>query len=169
MAQPFDLDILRTVFAYHVVEEVVGVDGEVTHDELSFLSVRFPRDRMLELGLFDTTGKPTERFESARGEAIIRLPTELSWEQRVDMVRTFFDAGMADGRLERDESRVVIRAAELLQVPVDDWMRALGSSDDVGELELPEPDGLEGHLVMLDVSAEPTVTPADAATETPSD
>ncbi|MFK7926897.1 MAG: TerB family tellurite resistance protein [Myxococcota bacterium] len=164
MFGPFDLDVLRMVFAYHVVDEVVAADGEVSAEELSFVESRWPKSRMVEAGLFDSAGKPTAEYEAARVEAVARLPTELGAEDSLALVRVFLEAGMVDGHLERAESEVVIRAASLLNVPVDDWMKVLDDSDDMGELDLPEPEGLEGHLVMLDLASEPTVTPADLPT-----
>lgn len=167
MAEPFDLDTLQMVFAYHVVEEVVGADGEISDEELAFLQERWPREVMAERELLDSQAKPTARFESARREAIARLPTSLTPAAKLELVQLFFHAGMVDGHLDRGESEVVMRAADLLGVPVEEWMALLGESDHVGEVDLPEPEGVEGHLVMLDVASEPTVTPADAATVTP--
>lgn len=162
-----DLDTLRMVFGYHVVQEVVAADGTVDASEAAYLESHWPRQHLVDKGLLDSTGAPTEAFHSARNAAVSQLKTLLELEQKLSLIDTFLQASLADGHLHHAESAAVVQAARLLDVPGSVWLARLEAQGLAGQVELPEPDGLESHLVMLDPVADArTETPEDGDTET---
>ena len=169
MSVASELDPLVQVFAYHVVAEVVAADGTVDDEERAFLEARWPRQRFAELGLFDSTGAPTGAFHEACSSAVAQLKTALSQDDKLALLDTFLEASLADGELHPAESATVSRAAKLLGLHGSAVLERLEGLGVVGELELPEPDGVDTFLQLVEDPDGETVTPADAATETPDD
>lgn len=164
-----DLDGLRRVFAYHVLREVVAADGTIDEAEQAFLDARFPPDALRTEGLVDSAGEPTVRLTEQFAHAVPQLRVHLSREDKLSLVDTFLQASLADGQLHHAESGAVVRAAELLELPSSAWLARLDAQGLGGDIDLPEPEGLEGALQLIDDPSGPTVTPADAATQTPDD
>lgn len=165
-----DLDVLRTVFAYHVVTEVIGADGVKTAEELTFLHRRWPRETLAKMGLVDAAGSLNATFHSALAKALDELPDLLGDEEKLALIETFWDASLADGHQDRNESAAVARAADLLKVPGHAWMSHLERKGDMGTIDLDDPDDIQGHLEFVELDDdEDTVTPADTPTESPDD
>jgi len=169
MSEAQELDTLRLVFAYHVVQQVVAADGVVDDDERAFLEAHWPQARLTELGLLDSTGQPTEAFHQARNTAVSQLRTQLELEQKLELIDTFLQASLSDGHLHHAESAAVVQAARLLDLPGSVWLARLEDNGLVGDVDLPEPAGVEGALQLVTDPDGETVTPADAATATPDD
>lgn len=165
-----ELDVLRTVFAYHVVSEVIGADGVKTAEELTFLHRRWPREKLAGMGLVDGSGTPGATFHAALAEALEALPGRLGQDEKLALIETFWDASLADGHQDRNESAAVARAADLLGVPGHVWMAHMERKGDMGTVELDDPDDVDGHLELMELDEDDdTVTPADAPTEAPDD
>lgn len=165
-----DRNTLRMVFGYHVVQEVVAADGAIDERERAFLESHWPSQLLVERGLLNAQGERTPLFDAARAQAIDTLKRDLTLEEKLGLIDTFMQASLSDGHLHHQESATVVRAAQLLDVPSSAWLGRMEAQGLAGEVELPEPDGLDSHLILLDpVEEAPTETPADAATESPDD
>ena len=162
-----DLKTLTMVFAYHVVGSVITADGETSSEEAVFLERRWPLAGMVDRGFILEDGSRTDKYRRARQRALADLPDLLSQADKLDLICTFMDAGLADGHLDRDEAAVITRAADLLGLTAAEWMDHLAKRDTMGEVELPEPEEQAGHVQLLHEL--PTASPDDIVTQTPSD
>jgi uncharacterized tellurite resistance protein B-like protein len=164
-----DLQTLRAVYAFHVVRSIIAADGEEHPDEVAFRRRQNLAGPLAAAGLLDGAGHPTPAFAGALDEARARLPRELDQAGRLALVETFTDASLADGFMDRSEGHLLAEAAAALGLSGTVWMQHLARTDRLGDVELPEPEGVEGHLQLVDDPEGPTVTPADRPTETPDD
>ena len=129
---------LELAFTWHVVHQIVAVDGAVTAAERAFVDRSLP-EGMLEKARFVRGAAFTPRFDAALGEALLVLPT-LPKDDRARIVRTLFRAALADDEFVREEESTVRRAARLLHLQEADYLDIL---DGLVTGEVPLEDGTE--------------------------
>lgn len=162
-----DLKTLTMVFAYHVVGSVIAADGHTSSEEAVFLERKWPLDVMVDRGFIREDGSRTAEYRAAREMALADLPNILSQADKLALISTFMEAGLADGHLDREEAAVITRAAELLGLRSAEWMDHLAAADTLGDVELPDPEDQAGHVQMIHDL--PTASPDDIATTVPDD
>jgi hypothetical protein len=113
MDEDVPLDQLKLAFSYHVVNQILGSDGEVVPAEAGFLARTYPPALLERSGFVAADGRFTDRWQHALGEALLQLPV-LAVEERIAIVDALFDAALADERFDVAEAGVVSRAARLL-------------------------------------------------------
>jgi len=124
-ARPEDLDAaekhlerLKIAFIWQFAYMVINADNKLDPRELRFIQQRFPTPLLDKVGLVDERGEFLEPdFTLAKTEALKVLPTALSLEDRINMLRTLQQAAWADGVLLPEEARVFRLARQLLEVP----------------------------------------------------
>jgi uncharacterized tellurite resistance protein B-like protein len=136
----FERGQLESVFAYHVVQSLVGADNLLTDSEVAFLQATYPLDQMVSDGFALETGELTDSFSAARSEALRWLPELLDLPQKLALVSTFMDACLVDGHLDRSESSMLVQASGLLGITPDEFDAHLDTMSSVGSIELPEPE-----------------------------
>lgn len=134
------LDLLETAFAYHVAQRIVGADQTLDPAEVRFLRERWPQEEMQRVGLMTPAGELTTTFMDARDEAIRTLASRMSEDRKLAMMRQFLDATVVDGHLDHRESGLLVAVSRQLGLPETAFLAMLDDQDDVGELELPEPE-----------------------------
>jgi uncharacterized tellurite resistance protein B-like protein len=112
MEDDFHLGELKLAFSYHLVNQILGADGQVVPAEARFFKRVFPQ-ALLEQSRFVEDGKFTQRWNDACGEALLRLP-ELPVSDRQKIIAGLFKAALADDVFEFSEEAVMSRAARLL-------------------------------------------------------
>ncbi len=112
-----DLDLLRFVFSFHVLDRIVHADDVVDPAEIAFVVERFPRSALEERGLIDERNCLTARYRDLLAEALVRLPAELDDAQKLKLIDGFFDGAAADGRVVKPEKRAIRMAVQLLGIP----------------------------------------------------
>jgi uncharacterized tellurite resistance protein B-like protein len=112
-----DLDLLRFVFSFHVVDLIVQADDRVEPEEIDYVVEHFPRDALVSRGLIDDENRLTQHYRDLLAEALMRLPAELDQEAKLELIDAFFESAMADGHFEKPEKRAILVAANLLGVP----------------------------------------------------
>ena len=105
---------LVLAFGHHVAQRVIGADGRIDTRELSLLHDLYPRSTMSQVGLVDDDGHFTPRFEDAARAGAATLPTLLSEEEKVDMMRWWRLLALADRVIADEEEQVLLKAAQLL-------------------------------------------------------
>lgn len=133
-------DDLKLAFAWHVAREIMDADLEVAEGEVQWLAKHFPADALSTAGFTDASGDPTERYHSALGQALVQLPEMLEGGEKKQLLGTFFSATLADDEFKREEATALVKAAKLLGLSMADLDSFLESHDDVGSLDLPEPE-----------------------------
>lgn len=119
MDEAFTHEELKLAFAFHVVGQILGADGQVERGERTFLERTFPRALLERSRFLGPDGQYTARWNEALGEALLVLPT-LPVGERIALVDVLFRAALADDVLELEEGAVVERAARLLALsPAD--------------------------------------------------
>jgi uncharacterized tellurite resistance protein B-like protein len=140
----FPIEDLILAFAYNTLQKMEDADGVSDAAEVALREASFPANQMVKLGFTDGDGKPTQRFEQARDEALQRLPTELTEADKLGLITRFFDMALVDGRLDRAESSLLYQTAHQLGLSSSVFDAHLDSHDDVGEIDLPEPESDDG-------------------------
>jgi len=135
-----DLALLRLVFSFHVIDHIIHADEHIDPLEIDWMRERYPREVLEEHGLIDEESRLTDTFRDLLAEALMRLPKELSEDEKRQLALTFFDSAMADGEFEAREGKQLEAAAHLLGLPLKSLHEALDSSDDVGAIELDDPE-----------------------------
>ncbi|MEZ4322808.1 MAG: TerB family tellurite resistance protein [Myxococcota bacterium] len=138
-----DLEILRLVFSFHVVDQIMRADEHIDALEIDWVQDRFPLATLQGHGLVDDGHRLTDRYRDLLSEALMRLPAELDQDQKVELALTFFDSAMADGHFESTEAVQLQAAANLLGLPLERLHDALEGSHHVGELDLGDPEDTE--------------------------
>lgn len=119
MHDDFTDDQLTVAFSFQLVHRIVGADGVVSPEEQALLDRLFPVARLQALGFADSAGGFTQAWHDALSEALLSLPTRLDEGQRLDLIKTLWDAAQADDHLHPDEAKAVEHAARLLGLPRD--------------------------------------------------
>ena len=109
----FDLVQLELAFSYHIVTQIMDADGTLTPAEMRFIEERFPADVLQASGFVGPDGEFTQRWHNACGEALMELPMQPEAD-RIRLLQSVFQATLADGRFERPEGEVLLRAGRLL-------------------------------------------------------
>lgn len=125
-----DLELLRFVFKFHVVDRIVQADQVVEEAERAWVVEHFPRASLVERGLLDASNRLTPHYRDLLAEALVRLPAELGQEDKLQLIDAFFDTALADGSFEKPEKRAILMAANLLGVPpelIHHHLRDLGT------------------------------------------
>ncbi len=134
------LDLLRLVFSFHVVDQIVHADDHVDALEIDWVRERFPFETLDEHGLITEDHRLTDTYRRLLSDALIRLPLELSEDEKLALSLTFFDTAMADGDFDSSEGGVLEAAANLLGLPMARVHDALDARDSVGEVDLGDPE-----------------------------
>lgn len=134
----FPVDQLKLAFAYHIVRQIVGADGEFGAAEQRWIARAFPPTTLETSGFLDRN-LLTMAFERALETALVELPQRLTLEEKLDLLETFLDASLADEQLHHTEGSLIVKAAELLGVPPDALDKHLDTLDSVGSVELDSP------------------------------
>ena len=130
-----DLDLLRFVFTFHIVDQIVHADDSIQRDEIDWVVEKFPREVLLGHGMIDESDALTERYRDLLAEALMRVPAELSTAEKSELIQTFFSSALADGEFEFREGEMIVIAAQLLGLPPAEITSHL---PDLGELEFDE-------------------------------
>jgi uncharacterized tellurite resistance protein B-like protein len=114
------IERLKIAFVWQFVYMVIQADGEIDEREAQFLQDLFPTDLLAGLSLVDEMGEFKEPdFTLAKTEALKVLPTTLSMDERVQILKILQQAAWADGIVLPEETRVFRMARQLLDVPRD--------------------------------------------------
>lgn len=124
-----DFDLLRLVFSFHYVDQIVHADEEVAPDEIAWVLERFPRELLAGHGLIDASNVLTDRYRVLLAEALVRVPAELDETGKLALVREFFELAMSDGEFEYREGNVVVVASQLLGLDPDVIQPAIRGGD----------------------------------------
>ena len=136
----FTVDDLKLAFSWHTAREIVISDHEIADREEAWLSQQFSTQALTEAGFLDASGDPTARYDDAVTEAARVLPDALDQGTKLAMITMIFKATLADDEFRIEEGHVLIKAAHVLGLSTDALDAHLGQLDEVGEVELPEPD-----------------------------
>lgn len=120
-----DFDLLRLVFSFHIVDQIVHADEEVTPDEIAWVVRRFPRELLERHGLIGADDVLTVRYRSLLAQALVRVPTELDEGGKLALIHEFFDLALSDGEFEYREGNMLLVAARLLGLPPEAIQPAL--------------------------------------------
>lgn len=134
-----DLAILELAFTRLALDLIARSDGELHAAEAAVVADAAPDEALRAAGLLDAEGHFTARFETARREALERLPHELPLARRLDLLATCFRMVVADGDLDRAEGALLYDAARMLGVTAEQLEARLHDHDDIGEVDLDEP------------------------------
>ena len=107
---------LEIAFRVHVVVLVMKADGRVLDAEREHYYRLFPRAKLIEHGFVGEEGQFTERMERAQQAALRRLPAQLSNQEKLEMLRGFHRAALADGTLEAHELQILFEGASFLGI-----------------------------------------------------
>ena len=124
MDEDFELTELELAFCYHIVNQIVDADGVRAPEEARFLKATFPAGVFEKAGFVRADGHFSQRWHDACGEALLVLPGR-PLEDRLRMVRTLFDAALADDAFEMEEEAVMKRAARLLGLAPEEYAAEL--------------------------------------------
>jgi len=136
----FSTDELKLAFGYHMARLILETDAVITHDEKDFLERLWPRSAVEAAGFLASDGGVTPKLTEAMRMAVDELPYRLSTDGKFELLRSLMSAVMADGVFESEEGGVFLQAAKLLGLPDERVDELLDSLDDVGSLDLPEPE-----------------------------
>ncbi|MFT4625537.1 MAG: putative tellurite resistance protein B-like protein [Myxococcota bacterium] len=132
-------DELELAFAYHMVQRLIGADDNVHRAEIQFLEDRFPTSALHSAGFVTADGTYTDRWRAALDLALAELTTRLDENRKVRLIRTLLGASLADADFDAAEGSVLLQAATLLGLEGAALDAAL-NDDDVGDVDLPEPE-----------------------------
>lgn len=135
-----DIGVLRVVFAFHIVDRIVYADEEVDPMEIAWVRERFPREVLAAHGLIDEGDRLTDRYRDLLAESLMRLPAELDRDAKMALIHDFFGTALADGHFEAREGDVIVVAARLLGLPLDDVHAVLDADERMGAVDLDEPE-----------------------------
>jgi len=121
---------LELAFAIAHAQEIIRADGVEDYGEFKLFGAIFPRMLLEQHGFLDDEHHFTPKLHRARHEAAQALPTELSTEQKLDLLTLLWGTGVADGDLDSREAAVIRRAADELDVPFDALMGHVARLED---------------------------------------
>lgn len=128
----YGLDDLKLAFSLHVVDLIVAADDKLTKAELAFLEERFPQSALAERGFVDSDGVRTDAYHEAAVDALDRLPAQLELGDKVELLRVFFAATVADDSFEKAEGNALVDAARLLDMSDEEIDGFLATRDEAG-------------------------------------
>ncbi len=131
----FSQDELALAFALYLV----GPPGEVPKTRAAVLHRLYPPSRIDHSGFIEPDGRLSRRWEDAVGEALVWLSSELPVVARLDLLRTFYDAALADDTLHL-EGRTLVRAARLLGLRPDQFTKYVAGRYQADAIDLPLPE-----------------------------
>lgn len=134
-----DPELLRLVFSFHVIDQIMHADEHLDDQEIDWVRVRFPRERLADNGLIDDEDVLTPRYRDLLAEALMRLPAELDRDAKLALIHEFFEGALADGSFEVREGNRIVVAARLLGLPLRE-VDGLLDGEHFGELDLGEPE-----------------------------
>ncbi|MEZ4317361.1 MAG: hypothetical protein R3F61_07645 [Myxococcota bacterium] len=129
----YGLDDLRLAFSMHVVDQIVAADDKLTEAELRFLQDRFPNHILMDRGFTDADGVRTDAYHDAAVDALDRLPTELDSTEKLELLKVFFEATVADDTFELAEGSALLDAARLLDLSDEEIDAFLATRVEVGD------------------------------------
>ena len=134
---PADLELALT---WHLTRELLDADLNLDPQEAQFLADRFPQSTLQAAGFVHEDGAPTDRFQAVLAEALVVLPERMSEDDKAVILRMLFSASLVDDDFHRQEGHVLAKAAQLLGLSLAQLDAALEISDDVGTVDLPDPE-----------------------------
>lgn len=140
MAEAFTVDELKLAFSYHIVNQILNSDGELVPAEAAFMRRAFPSRLFQQSGFVDEDGRYTQRWQDALGEALLELPVQLTVDQRLGILETFYQAAMADAELQYIEGTILVRAARLLGLRAEQFTARIERLIGTGSIDLPAPE-----------------------------
>ena len=114
-----ELSLLKLVFSFYIVDQIVKADQSLTPSEMEWVCRSFPREVLLGHGIINDSNILTPVYRDLLAEALFRLPTELSHEDKLKMLESFMESALVDGEFEARESHVIVKASRLLGVSPD--------------------------------------------------
>lgn len=127
-------------FALHATQLVMTADDQLDPRESQFIQAAFPANALTAAGFIDANGALTDHYHSALETALETLPSALNEAQKYDIIERLFKATLADDQFERREGNILLVAARILGLPPSAVDHVVSSQEEVGELELGEPE-----------------------------
>lgn len=140
MDEDFSIDQLKLAFTYHIVNQILESDADVVPAEARFLQRTFPKDLLETSGFVDASGRYTQRWQDALGEALLELPVRLPVEERLAILETFYQAAISDDDFQYIEGNILVRAARLLGLKPEQFTARLEQLIGTGSIDLPAPE-----------------------------
>lgn len=131
-----DLDLLRVVFSFHVVDRIMHADHVLSVHEIDWVRQRFPREMLAANSLIDEDDVLTDRYRDLLAEALMRLPAELDEVGKITLIEQFFSSALADGNFEYREGHLIVAAARLLGLPLEALTDLLNAEDGLELVDL---------------------------------
>jgi len=120
----FDLEELRAAFALRIVHMIVTADEVIQEAERDFVERLFPPEGLDAGGMLDAVdNRFTQRFSQAIAQAPQALAASLATEDKLALLRLFFQACEVDGDVDPRELSVVVQAARMLSLPQENLVR----------------------------------------------
>jgi len=145
-----DIAVLKLAFRRHVLDTLARSDGWVHDAERARIQDLCPDAALQGSGLMDEFGVLTVAYEEAHGEALRRLPIELTLPERLDLLSGFFGLCLVDGHLDRSEGSLLYESARRLGVSSQQFEGFLDQQEEVGDVELDAPIGGERDVEPVD-------------------
>jgi uncharacterized tellurite resistance protein B-like protein len=136
----FPRSTLELALSWHLAQEVLLADLEIAETEHAWLAQHFPQSKLQDAGLADEAGARTPFFHDCVSEALITLPETMSRDDKLTLIKTLFAATLADNDFHHKEGNVLVRAVHMLGLSDGDLDGLLGSLDQVGDVDLPDPE-----------------------------
>ena len=114
------LEQLKLAFSVYTVRMVYQADGREESEERAHWQRHFPLRRLREMGL-DTELE----LEQAQAEALRTLPHVLSETEKLDLLRFFHEAALADNDLASSEVLLLMEGARFLGLPLSSFTTAM--------------------------------------------
>lgn len=137
---PHSIDSLKMAFCWHLARRIMQADTVVEVSEAVWLLDRFPLDALQAAGLADKQGAETEDFSEILGQAMVVLPDALDLSGKFEVLKSLFDATLADADFHHQEGHALIKAGRLLGMSTSEIEQFLEEQTEVGDVELPEPE-----------------------------
>jgi uncharacterized tellurite resistance protein B-like protein len=145
LGQP--IAVLRMAFARHVLQELSQGKPSPSSAELQLMEQLCPLEDLRKAGLINEHGQFGPSWIEARAAALERLPRELSHEDKLDLLKAFFELTVVDGQLEREEGNILLGAATLLGIGPGEFDALLDTlTEHVGSIDLDAPEDPGGLL-----------------------
>lgn len=140
MPETFTVEELKLAFTFHIVNQILQSDGEIMPEEARFLEQTFPRQVFARSGFVDRKGHYTQRWQDALGEALLELPVQLTVDQRLGILETFYQAAIADSDFQYIEGNILVRSARLLGLKAEQFTARIEQLIGTGSIDLPAPE-----------------------------
>ena len=114
------LEQLKLAFSIYTVRMVYQADGREESSERAHWQRHFPVRRLREMGL-DSVAE----LDRAQAEALRTLPHVLDDVEKLDLLRFFHEAALADNELASSEVLLLMEGARFLGLPLSSFTSAM--------------------------------------------